>query len=218
MVYRNVVLFDSRSTCSWEEFERGFGNVKARESDDDGTNGIGLLPPSMLDEDDEIQLAEPSLSGTVAVELSDGKIIEVDAQEYVNDLKEQALALKRELMEEQGLSASEMGTPEDGGNSFVNQAAANPAGAGSIAGYIASLEGDVQSLTEGISPEVVDSMKRLVEFVLNDGRKETKGVSDGKKQIELPGSALQQLALWQLVVGYRLRETEATKDWRKMME
>lgn len=201
---------------SWEEFERGFGNVKARESDDNGVNGIGLLPASMLEEDDEdIQIAEPSLSGTVEVELSDGKIIEVDAQEYVNDLKEQALALKRELMEEQGLSPS---VQEDGGNSFINQAAPNPSGAGSIAGYIASLEGDVQSLTEGISPEVVDSMKRLVEFVLNDGRPETKGVADGKKEIELPGSALQQLALWQLVVGYRLRETEATKDWRQMME
>lgn len=173
----------------------------------------------MLEEEDEdIQIAEPSLSGTVEVELSDGKIIEVDAQEYVNDLKEQALALKRELMEEQGLSPGELGMPEDGGNSFINQAAPNASGAGSIAGYIASLEGDVQTLTEGISPEVVESMKRLVEFVLNDGRPEAKGMSDEKKEIELPGSALQQLALWQLVVGYRLRETEATKDWRQMME
>ena len=41
---------------------------------------------------------------------------------------------------------------------------------------------------------------------------------DKKKEMELPGSALQQLALWQLVIGYRLRETEATGEWKKMLD
>jgi len=36
--------------------------------------------------------------------------------------------------------------------------------------------------------------------------------------MEIPGAALQQLALWQLVVGYKLREAEATGDYKKMLE
>jgi hypothetical protein len=93
---------------------------------------------------------------------------------------------------------------------------------GGIAQYIASLQGDVQSLTKGISPEVVEAMKMLIDFVLEGPASDRGKVTsfEGRKpvEMELPGSALQQLALWQLVIGYRLRETEATGDWRRMME
>ena len=90
-----------------------------------------------------------------------------------------------------------------------------------IAGYIASLEGDLKSLTKGISPDVVESMKLLVNYVLDNGKKGPKASSDKErmeKEMEIPGSALQQLALWQLVTGYKLREAEATGDYRKMLE
>ena len=96
-----------------------------------------------------------------------------------------------------------------------------------IAGYIASRQGDVQSLTEGIKPEIVDTMKKLVEFVLegsNDSSSadpKRKNLSDNERsemEMELPGSALQQLALWQLVLGYRLREEEAKGDYVKLLE
>jgi hypothetical protein len=36
-------------------------------------------------------------------------------------------------------------------------------------------------------------------------------------EMEIPGSALQQLALWQLVLGYRLREEEARGDYVKLL-
>jgi hypothetical protein len=70
-------------------------------------------------------------------------------------------------------------------------------------------------------------MKLLIDFVLEGGpegggsgggRSNANKPIDKKKEMELPGSALQQLALWQLVIGYRLRETEATGEWRKMLE
>ena len=63
-------------------------------------------------------------------------------------------------------------------------------------------------------------MKMLIDFVLEGGPEGggNKKAMDKKKEMELPGSALQQLALWQLVIGYRLRETEATGEWRKMLE
>jgi len=226
-------FFDSNNDgrVSWEEFEEGFGVVtKMGGGGDMGekepmANGFSLPGSAAEDDDEEEDLfGEPSVSGTIQVELEDGKIIEVDAQEYVNDLKQQALELKRELAREKGIDPNELGIPDNnnggGGNAFVDQAVPAPGSSGGIASYIASLQGDVKSLTQGISPEVVDSMKMLIDFVLEGGPEGGGNAKamEKKKEMELPGSALQQLALWQLVIGYRLRETEATGEWRKMLE
>ena len=217
-------FFDSNNDgrISWKEFEEGFGVVTNMAGGD--ASGLeekmkkGFTLPGSNEEDEEDLFGEPSVSGTIQVELEDGKIIEVDAQEYMNDLKQQALALQRELSQEKGLDPKDIGLPESGASAdaFVNQAV--PGSSGGIASYIASLEGDVKSLTQGISPEVVDSMKMLIEFVLEGGEGGNAKSKDKKKEMELPGSALQQLALWQLVNGYRLRETEATGEWRQMLE
>lgn len=217
-----VQFFDSNNDgrVSWEEFEKGFGVVaKAGEAaKSKPANGFSL--PSSIEEDDDEEddlFGEPSVSGTIKVELEDGKIIEVDAQDYVDDLKQQAMELKRELAREKGIDASDLGVPDEkNNNAFVNEAL--PTDAGGIAKYIASLQGDVKSLTAGISPEVVESMKMLIEFVLEGPAGGGKQAKDKNKEMELPGSALQQLALWQLVIGYRLRETEATGEWKKMLD
>ncbi len=217
-----VQFFDSNNDgrVSWEEFEKGFGIVaKAGEAaKSKPTNGFSL-PSSISDDDDEEDnlFGEPSVSGTIKVELEDGRIIEVDAQDYVDDLKQQAMELKRELAREKGIDSSDLGVPDEkNNNAFVNEAL--PTDAGGIAKYIASLQGDVKSLTAGISPEVVESMKMLIEFVLEGPAGGGKQAKDKNKEMELPGSALQQLALWQLVIGYRLRETEATGEWKKMLD
>jgi len=98
-----------------------------------------------------------------------------------------------------------------------------------IAGYLASRQGDVKSLTEGIKPEIVDTMKKLIGFVLegsvgtshNDTSSNDYSTMTEREKlemdIELPGSALKQLALWQLVLGYRLREEEAKGDYVKLL-
>jgi len=221
-------FFDSNNDgrISWEEFERGFGVVTSMSGNEENKpkmNGFSL-PASTDDDDDEIGdfFGEPAISGTIEVELEDGKVIEVDAQEYVDDLKKQALALKRELAQEKGIDPKEMGISDDAGDNNLNGLPGAPdvGSSGSIASYIASLQGDVKSLTEGISPEVVESMKMLIEFVLEggEGGGGSKKAMDKDKEMELPGSALQQLALWQLVIGYRLRETEATGEWKRMIE
>jgi len=221
-----VQFFDSNNDgrVSWEEFERGFGIVAragetAKSNNNKPTNGFSLPGSVSGDEEDEEDdlFGEPSVSGTIRVELEDGKIIEVDAQDYVTDLKQQAMELKRELAREKGIDPRELGVSDEKSNdAFVNQAV--PTDAGGIAKYIASLQGDVQSLTKGISPEVVESMKMLIDFVLEGPAGGGKQARDKKKEMELPGSALQQLALWQLVIGYRLRETEATGEWKKMLD
>ena len=92
-----------------------------------------------------------------------------------------------------------------------------------LAGYIASRQGDVKSLTEGIKPEIVDTMKKLVDFVLEGGetgrsRKDLSPEERANTEMEIPGSALQQLALWQLVLGYRLREEEAKGEYVKLLK
>ena len=90
---------------------------------------------------------------------------------------------------------------------------------GGIARYIASRQGDIKALTEGIQPEIVETMKMLVDFVLEGGGNAArKNVPKDQIEMELPGAALQQLALWQLVLGYRLREAEATGEYLKLLE
>lgn len=159
-------------------------------------------------------------AGTIEIELEDGKVVEVEANEYLENLKQEARSLKEALRREK-YGENSLSSERDGGGGFLVGQGQDVGS--SIAGYIASRQGDVKGLTEGISPEVVETMKRLVDFVLDggdSGKGKTK-LSDKEKaemQMEIPGTALQQLALWQLVLGYRLREAEAKGDYLKLLE
>jgi len=236
-------FFDSNNDgrISWDEFERGLGVVadsKAKEARRKGrTTSTAALLGSMKeeevveekdddddddDDDDLVDTLEPNISGTVKIEMANGRIIEVEAKEYIEELKKEAEALKAALRREK----APLQDPMDGSGVMPPMAGGPkpPAGGGEenvgIAGYIASLEGDIESLTKGISPEVVDAMKMLIDFVLDGGPsgrgKDRK--NDKEVEMEVPSSALQQLALWQLVLGYKLREAEATGEYRKMLE
>merc|ERR1719203_2598430 len=106
-------FFDSNKDgrVSWEEFEKGFG-VVASMSDEGGEQRVAnrlSLPGSVEDDDAEEDLfGEPAVSGIIQVELEDGKVIEVDAQEYMDDLKQQALELKMELAREKGIDPKKL--------------------------------------------------------------------------------------------------------------
>jgi Protein of unknown function (DUF760)/EF-hand domain pair len=208
-------FFDSNKDgqISWEEFERGLGRAMAEQNQ--ANSNMRLLGfGNVEDEDDDVPDVEPRIEGTVEVELEDGNVIEIEANEYVKSLKQEVRALKASLRREKGLPDM-MPSPIPGmklempGETF-----------GGITDYIARRQGDLKSLTEGISPEIVSTMKMLVEFVL-DGGDSGKARKDKKKEeleLEIPGAALQQLALWQLVLGYRLREAEAKGDYLKLLE
>lgn len=150
------------------------------------------------------------LLGEVEIELESGETIKVEAKEYIESLKAEAEALKRALRQDTlGPQSS---------NSLVGTSQPRD-DFGGIAQYIASRQGDITALTEGIQPEIVETMKKLVDFVLEGGENgPRKDVPKDQIEMELPGSALQQLALWQLVLGYRLREAEATGDYLKLLE
>jgi len=208
---------DSDGKISWQEFERGLGAAMAkRNGKTSAAARKRLLGSDHHDDDDEVaELGEPEVSGTVKLELEDGKIVEVDAKEYLQNLKDEARALKDALHREHGTSSE---APAD-----VPEFLAGPQTPadeyGGITGYIASLRGNVKALTEGISPEIVETMKMLVDFVLEGGESgKGKAVPKEQMEMEIPGSALQQLALWQLILGYRLREAEAKGDYLKLLE
>lgn len=204
-------FFDKNSDgrISWSEFETGLGAAMSEQAKPNKL--LGLIMDSHDDEDDPLHV-EPDVSGELEIELDSGKIITVDAKEYIDGLKSEAESLKKALQKE--LLGSK---PQQ--NGIISAPPQPQQDFGGIAQYIASRQGDIKALTEGIQPEIVDTMKLLVDFVLegggNNGRKD---VPKEEIEMELPGAALQQLALWQLVLGYRLREAEATGEYLKLLE
>ena len=225
---------DNDGRISWNEFESGLG-VRKSGTSMNGGGGQRALPGTSdnvnddydeYDEDEEDDeypdfeqlFGQPSVEGKVQVELKNGKTIEVDALEYIDTLKKEAEALKEALRMERGESKAPPGAggaPPGGLVPGAPASSSNVSGMG-ITGYIASLQGDIKALTEGIAPETVETMKLLIKFVLEGGNKKKK--MDLDQEMELPGSALQQLALWQLVLGYRLRENEAKGEYKKLLE
>ena len=209
---------------SWEEFKQGLASAVTREegsrvsAKDDLAdrllasmeNASGALED---EEDDEATTnIDESVSGTIEIEMESGKIVEVDAKEYIESLKEEAWKLKLALQKEK--SGGQSPSASNNKNDPMTGLLSNNTSADDvvdIAEYIATRQGDVKSLTEGIKPEIVDTMRKLVEFVLSP--QERVGM-----EMEIPGSALQQLALWQLVLGYRLREEEAKGEYIKLLK
>ena len=107
----------------------------------------------------------PTITGTLTVELDDGSTMEVEANDYIKTLRQEAASLKSAL-------ASELA--EDASSSLNSPTAGldpgSPSSGGGLGGYLASLETDnVRALTEGITPDVLDTMKMLVKFVLEGG-------------------------------------------------
>lgn len=210
---------------SWEEFEQGMGAaVETQRSKGDAAAalfGIDSDDDSEDDEDDEEVIdINTDVSGTIEIEMDDGELVVVDAKDYVESLKKEAHMLKEALRKEKYGDE-----PPTGGPAGMLPGMRPPEQdiGMDISRYIASRQGDVKALTEGISPEIVETMKRLVSFVLEGGdsgkvKKELTNEEKARMEMEIPGSALQQLALWQLVLGYRLREEEASGDYKRLLQ
>ena len=67
----------------------------------------------------------------------------------------------------------------------------------------------MRGLSESVSPDVLDAMKKLVSAVM-------KGMGASEVSAETltsqSGAALSQLCMWQLVVGFNLRELEVRNE------
>ena len=203
---------DDDGRISWEEFERGLGAAMAAQAPSTAarTNTVDDV------EDEMVALQDPEVVGTVQIEMDDGTIVHVDANEYIESLKKEAADLKAAIQKEKGVDKQPADTLAD----FLSGKSSDQAidEFGGIAGYISRRQGDVKSLTEGISPEIVEVMQMLVDFVLEGGGGPAENIPKEEMEMELPGAALRQLALWQLVLGYQLREAEAKGDYLKLLE
>ncbi|GKY96013.1 hypothetical protein MPSEU_000561800 [Mayamaea pseudoterrestris] len=209
-----IKFFDTNKDgrISWDEFERGLGSALAKANK---ANARLKMLAGHDDDDDEKDHynMEPTIVGELEIELDDGEVVKVEAADYIQSLKQEAKALKAALRQEK------LGTSGPKG-ATSNSVSVSMDEFGGIASYIASRQGDLKALTDGISPEIVETMKKLIDFVLEggDSGKIPKDVRKEEMELELPGAALHQLALWQLVLGYRLREAEAKGDYLKLLE
>ena len=128
--------------------------------------------------------------------MSGGVEIEVDAAAYMSELRSEVSKLKEELTLRK--EAKEEALRKD------------------LLLYIRTLPAqELRSLTNTMSPEVLVCMKGLVQAVLG-------GIGDGKigpdTVTEQSGEAMAQLCMWQLAVGYNLRELEVREQMKKNLQ
>lgn len=143
-----------------------------------------------------------------------GMEVEVDAEAYMAELRGQVSRLREEL------DATKQAKEEEIRKDLL--------------AYIRTLpKQELRELTGTMSPEVLEAMKGLVTAVLagiggnaEDGGNELEelaGMDDGNKigpntVTEQSGEALAQLCMWQLVVGFNLRELEVREEFRASMK
>ena len=215
---------DGDGVISWEEFEQGLGVVRV----DAGSKAVSerlmeeVRRGSSGEEDGE-GVGEATVEGTVVVGKDEGGEggVEVDAAEYVRSLKAEMKALKAAILAESGEEASfdapsPSKTPALTSAETAGLVKGSPSAGGGLGGYIMSLQKeDSKKLTAGMTPPVLETMKLLVNFVLSNGPAGSPGVT-AEQEVNVPVGALQQLCLWQLVLGYRLRESEAKGEFLEM--
>jgi len=120
--------------------------------------------------------------------------MDVDANDYMDQLKAEAQALRQELLGMEQKASEQQ------------EAISN-----SISGYVSSLpEPQLKVLSSGISEDVVGAMKLLVQFILRDPT--GNGQLPKDETVTMEQAKLQTLCLYQLVLGYKLREVEATGE------
>ncbi|VEU33399.1 unnamed protein product [Pseudo-nitzschia multistriata] len=129
------------------------------------------------------------------VEAEDGMEIEVDAAAYMSELRDEVSRLRDELTEKK--ETKDEALKQD------------------LLLYIRTLPAqELKSLTNTMSQDVLVCMKGLVQAVLA-------GIGDGKigpdTVTEQSGEAMAQLCMWQLAVGYNLRELEVREEMKKNM-
>ena len=139
-------------------------------------------------------IAEKSSSSSVEDE--EGVEIEVDAAAYMSELRSEVAKLKDELGKRS--EAKEEAVRKD------------------LLLYIRTLPAqELRSLTNTMSQDVLVCMKGLVQAVLA-------GIGDGKigpdTVTEQSGEAMAQLCMWQLAVGYNLRELEVREEMKKSLQ
>lgn len=178
-----------------------FKNAEYRMSLTRSLKGVSSLPQaseasaeaSAFETGSQGQPSSTVVSGKIKVKYEGGMEVEVDADAYMSELRDEVSKLKDQLA--------------------TTREAKEEAVQADMLSYIRSLpEQQMRSLTDTMTPTVLDAMKQLVDTVLT-------GVGDGEigpeTVTEQSGSAMAQLCMWQLVVGYNLRELEVRDEMER---
>eukprot|EP00903_Cladosiphon_okamuranus_P019656 g18070.t4 len=150
-----------------------------------------------MDDEGNLIVSRPKISGKIKLTYNADEAteqqMEVDADAYMSELRGQVEQLESQLLAVQ--NQKEEAVQQD------------------LLLYIKSMpEHQLQGLTAGVSPDVLESMRLLVETVMG-GMGNSEILS--KTLTQQTGSGMAQLCMWQLVVGFNLREMEAREDLRK---
>ena len=138
-----------------------------------------------------------SLSRSLARARARRSRAQVDAAEYVDKLRARAGELRARL-----------------GALAVRKRESSETLSRSISSYLSQLPDEQRNLlSAGIDDKTVDAMRMVVEYVLGMGGEPV----EGDQTVTMQRRALEQLCVWQLVVGYRLREAEAKGDARQRL-
>merc|ERR1712238_138609 len=139
---------------------------------------------------------ESSVSSSSPDKTEDGMEIEVDAAAYMSELRAEVSKLRDELTETKEVKDEALRKD--------------------LLLYIRTLPAqELKSLTNTMSQDVLVCMKGLVQAVLA-------GIGDGKigpdTVTEQSGEAMAQLCMWQLAVGYNLRELEVREEMKQNLK
>mmetsp|Transcript_27217 Transcript_27217/g.39865 ORF Transcript_27217/g.39865 Transcript_27217/m.39865 type:complete len:449 (-) Transcript_27217:17-1363(-) len=191
----NTLMLNGESSQdgkAWLDGKRIDGKIKVRYGASADANSESSI-------DDESESPSPSTFGME---------VEVDAEAYMAELRGEVSRLREEL------DATKQAKEEEIRKDLL--------------AYIRTLpKQELSQLTGTMSPEVLEAMKGLVTAVLagigGNELEELAGIDDGSKigpntVTEQSGEALAQLCMWQLVVGFNLRELEVREEFRASMK
>lgn len=134
--------------------------------------------------------SEPEIKGGVAVfKQNDGSTVEVPVDQYIGELRDTVNNLRNELQKER-----------KGGNELLS--------------FISSMDKEnIEQLTKNAGEEVVEAMKKVVEFVTA-----TQGIDPNRNTvIEASAPELGQLLFYLMVSGFFLREAEVRLDLQRQI-
>ena len=205
------VAEDDDATKALEDGARLKGKIKVRY----GGASSSSADKEEAEEDDteeDTGESESKVEKETSSSSSPGLEVEVDAQTYMSELRGEVARLREEL------DATKQAKEEDIRKDLLM--------------YIRTLpEQELRELTGTMSPEVLEAMKGLVTAVLAGiGEDEEGGEGTSLDDIaagaavrpntvtEQSGEALAQLCMWQLVVGFNLRELEVREEFRSSMK
>lgn len=169
-----------------------FKNAEYRMSLSQSLESVPALAPGEgLDAADDDM---PQVRGQVKLSIG-GEEIKVDADAYMAELRSEVVELRRELA--------------------AVESARQEAAQRDLLAYVRSMPAEqMASLTSEVTEDVLDSMKKLVYSIMRG-----MGTSDIEPGVILQqsGAAMAQLCMWQLVIGYNLRELEVRDQLQKKL-